>query len=51
MDNPAGDPPPGSYCTSVVLIVHHGDDQILALLKFDEGVKMDQFALVAREKF
>ena len=26
VDDPAGDPPPGGYCTSVVLIVHHGDD-------------------------
>ena len=26
VDDSAGDPPPSGYCTSIVLIVHHGDD-------------------------
>ena len=26
VNDSAGDPPPGGYCTSVVLIVHHGYD-------------------------
>ena len=26
VDDSAGDPPPGGYCTSVVLIVHHGNN-------------------------